>query len=242
MMNKKFLFISFISIVQSNFCMDVVPEPELVRLEDGHEWTRITDPRQVNALVNDVVAWRSDDIPGKGLKLDGHPDHHYAKIIDYSDGLEPKLCRVWPHDPVILGEVPSLTVRLLTCAEARSWMRSANTQPSAGAWVALMQPPLREVRVNNLLPRERTEYFRSRIFKRSFPDSAGETSREAHCLLALQKFRKGSVVARYCSKDTVRLIARFIVGHYDDAVRVLRESGNADFQPNALLIFEQKKP
>jgi hypothetical protein len=201
MMNKKFLFISLLSIVQSNFCMDlvdVVPEPELVLGADGHEWTQIRrgNPAALVPFFDLVVAWKSDHIPEIGLKLEEHPNHCFGVVRSEFDLLV--LDRVCPPDFVCLNEVPSLTVRLLTCAEARSWMRCPDKQPLAGEWMARMK--LNKLRIENLMPSERLHYFRGQVLD--------ESKKRQVCLLGLRK-RVGNVIAQ-CPRDIVRLIAKQI--------------------------------
>jgi hypothetical protein len=132
---------------------------------------------------------------------------------------------VWPHEHVILGEVPSLTVRLLTCAEARSWMRSPNTQPSAGAWIAIAQ--LNRLKLRNLMSNERLQYFlnhapefRTREWRTR---ARMESEQTLVCLLGLRR-RSGNLVAQ-CPKQIMELIARQVL---DAQMRTLIMNANTE--------------
>ncbi len=240
-MYKKFLFLGVLSIVQLNVCMDVArePAPEVIP-KDGHTWTVIEygDQDAIAPWKNRTVAWVSNGIPEKGLKLAGH-EGCYAKMQDYGWG--PTLHRIWPLEAVALLNVPRLWVRLLTRREARGWMESPCTQPSAGMWIRCES--LDMLWVDDLLPSERIKYLRGRAFQRSLPlhgrEAEAGNAKEALCLLALKKMRKGCRIDRYCPRDIVNQIAGFVLDNY---VHALRAQDDPEMQPDSQLKFKQKTP
>jgi hypothetical protein len=233
-MNKKLLLLALLSIVQSNFCMDVVPKPQLVLCADGHWWTQIGHGDPVAASFLDViVAWESDDISGKGLKLEGHPNHCFGTLLD--EDFAQRALALYRVSPSATAMASSLTVRLLTCAEARSWMRSPHTQPSAGVWEKELE--LTKLKIENLMPSERIKYLRCRAFEKCFPErSVSERKSEAVSLLALKR-RGGNLVAQ-CPKEIVRLMVEPL---FDAWVHRLQVNKDPEMLPGALLVFEDKK-
>ncbi len=223
-MIKKFLLLSLLSIAQLYFGMDVVdvvPEPELVRLDDGHEWTLIrkNNPAALVPFLDLAVAWRSDDISDKGMILEEHPNHGFGIIVTVFDSLV--LHRDWPHPDVEFSKVPLIAVRLIMCKEARSFMRSR----------------VMKLTTENLIPSERIKYLRGRAFEKCCPaKNASERKDEAICLLALRK-RKGNLVAQ-CPKEIVHLMVEPL---FDAWVHQLRAKNDPEMILGAQLVFEDKK-
>jgi len=218
--NKKLLFLTLLSIVQSNFAMDEIPKPELVRLDDGHEWTQIRrgNPAALEPFFGLIVAWKSDDIPDKGIILEGHPNHGFGRIITVFDSIV--LYRSWPNSDVDFSKVTLIALRLLTCKEAQSFMHNFAHE---------------KLTTENLIPSERIKYFRGRAFEKCCPEkSASERKDEAVSLLALRK-RKGNLVAQ-CPKEIVHLIAEQT---FDGWVHQLRAKNDPEMLPGAGLVFEK---
>ncbi len=217
MMNKKLLLLTFLSIAQSNFCMDVVQEPqepEVVRLEDGHEWTRLPggecvwqnadafvqeQKRCLAPFIQKVVALRSgqkDRVIGKGINKINQDDPTAYGFL-FSNNAWDQTFRYYYGGAGINMLPPDVLLRLLTLKEAHWWIEALQAYhlwPQA----CHNEGDVTKVTISNLMPSEQEKYFRNKALKTFWP---------VQRLLWLGHKDSGSPFYR-CPKDVVRLIAR----------------------------------
>jgi hypothetical protein len=218
MMNKKLLLLALFSIFQSNFTMDVAPEPQLVRLDDGHEWTCLPggecawqnadafvqeQKRCLAPFIQKVVALRSgqkDRVIAKHInKINEDDQTEYVFLFNHNP-FDRRFCYYYGG-----GGVPAIPsdalLRLLTLKEAHWWIEALQAYhlwPQQCGSARHRDGDVTRVTISNLMPSEQEKYFRNKVLKTFWPIQR---------LLHIARNDSGSPLYR-CPKDVVRFITR----------------------------------
>jgi len=219
-MNEKCLFLILLSIIQSNFCMDVVPEPELVHLDDGHEWTCLPggeyvwqnadafvreQKRYLAPFIQKVVALRSgqmDRLIGNINKINEDDPTEYVFLFD-NNTFDRRFYYYYGGGMTL--EIPSdALLRLITLKEAHWWieaLQAGHLWPQRWGSARHREGDVTCVTISNLMPSEQIKYFRNTALKTFWP---------VQRLLHIARKDPGSALYQ-CSKDVVRLIEKAVI-------------------------------